>query len=80
MYAPTLDVYAKLNTGCPMSYETNTAGETEFTLGGGMNGAVVLTFTGDTLHDFLAVATAATALPASDESSSDAGTSAHHAK
>ncbi|GAA3031801.1 hypothetical protein [Actinokineospora globicatena] len=81
MYAPTLDVYAKLATGCPMSYETNTLGETEFTLGGRMNGAVVLTFTGDTLRDFLAVATEATAAserPATAESLSDGDSSARH--
>ncbi|SER92192.1 hypothetical protein [Actinokineospora terrae] len=83
MYAPTLDVYAKVTTGCPISYETTTAGETEFTLGGRMNGAVVLTFTGATLHDFLAVATKATTAsdqPATAESPSDGGMSAHHAE
>ncbi|GAA2991797.1 hypothetical protein [Actinokineospora diospyrosa] len=59
MHTPTVDVYAKLTTGCPMSYESIAAGETEFTLGGRMSGAVVLTFTDDALRDFLALATAA---------------------
>ncbi|MCP2304031.1 hypothetical protein [Actinokineospora globicatena] len=59
MQTPMLDVYTKLTDGCSMSYESIGAGETEFTLGGAINGALVLTFTGAALRDFLALATEA---------------------
>ncbi|MBM7775563.1 hypothetical protein JOD54_005767 [Actinokineospora baliensis] len=56
---PTVDIYAKLATGCSMTYESSAPGEIEFTLGGRVDGAIMLTFTDTALQQFLTLATTA---------------------
>ncbi|GAA2975515.1 hypothetical protein [Actinokineospora diospyrosa] len=59
MQTPTVDIYAKLSTDCSMTYESSAPGEIEFTLGGRVDGAIMLTFTDTALRQFLTLATTA---------------------